>query len=44
VWKGLSDFGGSFLDVNIYLNVSEEVLDKAKALEAWERTERRRSD
>lgn len=44
VWKGLSKFGGSFLDVSINLNVSEEVRDKANALEAWERTERRSRD
>lgn len=44
VWKGLSKFGGSFLDVSVYLNLEKEVLDKANALEAWERTERRRSD
>lgn len=41
-WKDLSDFGTAILNVNIYLNVDKEVLDKALAKEAWERTERQR--
>lgn len=43
-WKGVSDFGIALLDISVYLNLEEEVLDKVKALEAWERTERRRGD
>ncbi|HYX21866.1 MAG TPA: hypothetical protein VFA98_13550, partial [Thermoanaerobaculia bacterium] len=41
-WKDLSDFGTALLNANIYLNVDKEVLDKALAKEAWERTERQR--
>lgn len=43
-WKGVSDFGISLLDVGINLNVEKEVLDKANAREAWERTTHERRD
>jgi|SRR5271170_750238 len=43
-WKGVSDFGISLLNLNVYLNVEKEVLDKANARDAWERTTHDRRD